>query len=85
MIFNIYYESLEQGIFYVKDNIIKIDPTAQVNLVKKRQQQITSNGFSSYYSNSMSKILYLLYLLNLENFLLQFLLRITNNNVQITF
>ena len=57
MTYNIYYESLEQGIFYVKDNIIKIDPTAQVNLVKKRQQQITSSGFSSSYSSSMSKIL----------------------------
>ena len=57
MTYNIYYESLEQGIFYVKDNIIKIDPAAQVNLVKKRQQKITSGGFSSFYSSSMSKIL----------------------------
>lgn len=57
MTYNVYYESLEQGVFYVKENIINIDPTAQVNLVKKRQQQITLNGFSSNYSNSMSKIL----------------------------
>jgi hypothetical protein len=57
MIYNVYYESLEQGIFYVKNNIINIDPEAEVNLVKKRQQKITSRGFSSQYSISMSKIL----------------------------
>ena len=57
MIYNIYYESLEQGIFYVKNNILKIDSHADIKLVKKRQQSIRSSGFSSYYSVLMSKIL----------------------------
>ena len=54
MIYNIYYESLEQGIFYVRNNIAKIDSNANIKLVKKRQQ---SKGFSSQYSILMSRIL----------------------------
>lgn len=57
MFFNIYYESLEQGIYYIKDNLKKIDNDLEIRLVKKRQQSFNKNGFKANYSKAMSNIL----------------------------
>ena len=57
MFFNIYYESLEQGIYYIKDNLKKIDNDLEIRLVKKRQQSFNKNGFKANYSKTMSNIL----------------------------
>ena len=57
MKFNIYYESLEQGLFYIKENLQKINPSFEINLVNKRRQTYSSNGFKANYSKSLSNIL----------------------------
>ena len=57
MKFNIYYESLEQGLYYIKENLERIDSLFEINLVNKRRQTYNSNGFKANYSKSLSKIL----------------------------
>lgn len=57
MKFNIYYESLEQGIFYIQESLKKIDSNYKVNLVKKRQQTFSEQGFKANYSKALSRIL----------------------------
>ena len=56
MKFNIYYESLEQGLYYIKENLERIDSLFEINLVNKRRQTYNSNGFKANYSKSLSKI-----------------------------
>ena len=57
MIFNIYYESLEQAVFYIEQNLNKISSNCQINLVSKRQQSFSGSGFKADYSKAMSNIL----------------------------
>ncbi len=57
MIFNVYYESLEQAIYYIEQNLNKIVSNCQINLVSKRQQSFNINGFKADYSKAMSNIL----------------------------
>jgi len=57
MKFNVYYESLEQGIFYIQENLKRIDSNYEVNLVKKRQQTFNEQGFKASYSKALSRIL----------------------------
>lgn len=53
----IYYESLEQSIHYLVNDLEKFIPNINIVLVKKCQQSINKKGFSKKYSKNLSKIL----------------------------
>lgn len=53
----VYYESLEQSLHYLVEDIKKSFPDIDVLLVKKCQQSINTKGFKKEYSKNLSKIL----------------------------
>ncbi len=53
----IYYESLEQSLFYLVNDLKEIFPQHKTLLVKKSQQSVGINGFKKKYSKNLSKIL----------------------------
>lgn len=53
----IYYESLEQSLFYLVNDLKVIFPLHKILLVKKSQQSVSKNGFKKNYSKNLSKIL----------------------------
>ena len=53
----VYYESLEQSLHYLINDLKKIFPQIDIILVKKCQQSFNRNGFSKKYSKNLSKIL----------------------------
>jgi len=53
----IYYESLEQSLFYLVNDLKLIFPQHKILLVKKSQQSVNKNGFKKNYSKNLSKIL----------------------------
>jgi hypothetical protein len=57
MEFRIYYESMEQALHFLEEDIKKEYPNDNFILVKKSQQSKLKNGFSKKYSKNLSKIL----------------------------
>lgn len=53
----VYYESLEQSLHYLINDLEKLFPQIDIILVKKCQQSFNKNGFSKEYSKNLSKIL----------------------------
>jgi hypothetical protein len=53
----VYYESLEQSLHYLINDLKKLFPQIDIILVKKCQQSFNKNGFSKEYSKNLSKIL----------------------------
>ncbi len=53
----VYYESLEQSLHYLVNDLGKIFPDIDIVLVKKSQQSVNKKGFTKEYSQNLSKIL----------------------------
>ena len=53
----VYYESLEQCLHYLVEDIKEIFPNDEIVIIKKTQQSFGRNGFSKRYSKNISKIL----------------------------